>query len=125
MANRLRVIKLNPINRGTDDEIVFIYKVNGELTDLTQYNGYLTCKTAQWDDVLDDSNALFKVTGQIPDPDNEPWRMVFTLTENDTFLDPDQEYFVDIVLTKNGDTRRRAIGTFRVVGGPNNQQAGG
>jgi hypothetical protein len=63
----LRPYQLNPLNRGCVETIVVYFKQNGEWIDKTDKTFYLTCKTEPWDDVADDSDAIFKVTGTIPD----------------------------------------------------------
>ena len=53
---------------------------------------------------------------------------MFTLSETETYLDPTQIYYVDIVETDDDGTsnaQRDFIGNFRVIGGANNAQAGG
>lgn len=124
----LRPYQLNPLNRGCVETIVVYFKQNGKWIDKTDKTFYLTCKTEPWDMDADDSDAIFKVTGTIPDSTNEPGRVVFTLTEENTYLDPDTMYFVDVVETDNDGTsnaQRDFIGNFRVIGGANNAQAGG
>ena len=125
----LRPYRLAPINRGCVNTIVFLrQKPDGTWIDETSKKLYLTCKTQPWDDDADDSDAVFKVLGTIPDSTKEPGRVVFTLTEAQCYLDPDQPYFVDIVETDSDGTsnaNRLMIGTFNVVPGPNNAQAGG
>lgn len=124
----LRPYQLNPLNRGCVETIVVYFKQNGQWIDKTDKTFYLTCKTEPWDDVADDSDAIFKVTGTIPDPTNEPGRVVFELSETQTYLDPTVMYYVDVVETDDDGTsnaHRDFIGNFRVIGGANNAQAGG
>lgn len=124
----LRPYELNPLNRGCVEKIVICFRKNGQWIDKTDKTFYLTCKTKPWDNVADDSDAIFKKTGTIPDTANEPGRVVFELSETDTYLDPTVTYFVDIVETDNdGDSnaQRDFIGNFHVIGGANNAQAGG
>lgn len=124
----LRPYKLVPLNRGCVEKIVVCFRKNGQWIDKTEKTLYLTCKTQPWDDVADDSDAIFKKTGTIPDSTNEPGRIVFTLTEEDTYLDPETTYYVDVVETDNDGTsnaQRDFIGYFNVIGGANNAQAGG
>ena len=129
MFGGLRPYHLNPINRGCVNTVVFLaQKPDGTWIDKTSKNLYLTCKTEPWDTDADDSDAVFKVQGTIPDSANEPGRIVFTLSETQCYLNPDQLYFVDIVETDNDGTsnaNRLFIGDFVVVPGPNNAQAGG
>ena len=128
----LRPISLAPINRGCVNNIVFLAvekPKKGEETwiDKTNKKLYLTAKTQPWDNVLDDSDAVFKVVGTIPDQD-EPGRVVFTLSETQSFLDPDTTYYFDILETDidgTSNANRLAIGQFNVIGGANNAQAGG
>jgi hypothetical protein len=52
----------------------------------------------------------------------------FNLTEQQTYLDPKQLYFCDIVQTDADGTSnatRIFIGNFNVIGGANNAQTGG
>lgn len=125
----LRPYRLAPINRGCVNIITFTaQKPDGTWIDKTNKKLYLTCKTQPWDDDADDSDAIFKVQGTIPDATNEPGRVQFTLSETQCYLDPDKPYFVDIVQTDSDGTSnadRLFIGTFNVVPGPNNAQAGG
>lgn len=125
----LRPYKLTPLNRGCVEQIVFIAEdTEGNQLDKTNKKLYLTAKLVPWDDVTDDADALFKVVGDIPDPVNEPGRVVFSLTEEQTYLDPTKPYFCDIVETDSDGTsnaNRLFIGSFNVIGGANNAQTGG
>ena len=130
----LRPYTLAPINRGCVNTIVFVAvkqdECDGPETQIDKTNKklFLTAKTHPWDDIANDSDAVFKATGVIPNPDEEPGRVVFTLTEQQTYIDPDQLYFCDIVETDSDGTSnadRIFIGNFNVVPGPNNAQAGG
>ena len=128
MFGGLRPYELAPINRGCVNTVVFLaQKPDGTWIDKTDKVLYLTCKTHPWDTDADDSDAIFKVQGTIPNPTKEPGRVVFTLSEEQCYLDPEQIYFVDIVETdeNNANANRLFIGNFRVIGGPNNAQAGG
>lgn len=134
MFGGLRPYRLSPINRGCVNTIVFVAlrKENcedpGEQIDKTDKKLYLTAKTQPWDLDADDSDAVFKVQGTIPDPTNEPGRVVFTLSEQQCYLDPTVPYFVDIVETDSDGTsnaNRLFIGNFNVIGGANNAEAGG
>ena len=129
MFGGLRPYQLSPINRGCVNTVVFLAQnSDGTWIDKTNKKLYLTAKTEPWDTDGDDSDAVFKVLGTIPDATNEPGRVVFTLSEEDTYKDPDVPYFCDIVETDADGTsnaNRLFIGTFRILPGPNNQQAGG
>lgn len=129
MFGGLRPYQLSPINRGCVNTVVFLAQnSDGTWIDKTDKKLYLTAKTQPWDTDADDSDAVFKVLGTIPDPTNEPGRVVFTLSEEDTYKDPDVPYFCDIVETDTDGTsnaNRLFIGTFNIVPGPNNEQAGG
>lgn len=130
----LRPYRLAPINRGCVNTIVYeevkIDNCDGPEIPVNKTGKrlWLTAKTKPWDNVANDSDAAFKVEGTIPDPTNEPNRVVFTLSEQQSYLDPDVLYFCDIVETDSdgtGNANRLMIGNFNVIGGPNNQQAGG
>ena len=128
MFGGLRPYQIGPINRGC----VFSLKLNskncdGTWVDKTGKKLYLTAKTEPWDNDADDSDAIFKVLGTIPNPSEEPGRVVFSLSEEDTYQNPDVLYFYDIVETDADGTnaKRLAIGTFNIIGGANNAQAGG
>lgn len=128
MNGGLRPYRLSPINRGCVNTIVFLaQKPDGTWIDKTDKKLYLTAKTQPWDTDADDSDAVFKVEGNIPDATKEPGRVVFTLSEEECYLDPEQLYFVDIVETDTDDSNanRLFIGNFNVTPGPNNEQAGG
>lgn len=132
MFGGLRPYQLSPINRGCVNTVVFLAQKkddNGDLTwiDKTNKKLYLTAKTEPWDNVADDSDAIFKVIGTIPDPTKEPGRVVFTLSESDTYKDPSVPYFCDIVETDTdgSNANRLMIGTFNIIGGANNAEAGG
>ena len=129
MFGGLRPYRLSPINRGCVNTIVFlVQKPDGTWIDKTDKKLYLTAKTQPWDTDADDSDAVFKVVGTIPNPSKEPGRIVFTISEQQSYLDPTQLYFVDIVETDSDGTsnaNRLMIGNFNVIGGPNNAQAGG
>lgn len=129
MFGGLRPYRFNPINRGCVNTIVFlVQKPDGTWVDKTDKKLYLTCKTQPWDTDADDSDAVFKVIGVIPEPTKEPGRVVFTLSEVQSYLDPEQLYFVDIVETDldgTSNANRLVIGNFNVIGGANNAQAGG
>lgn len=129
MFGGLRPYQLAPINRGCVNTVVFLAQnEDGSWIDKTNKKLYLTAKTEPWDMDADDSDAVFKVLGTIPDPTNEPGRVVFTLSEEDTYKDPDVPYFCDIVEVDSDGTsnaNRLFIGTFNILGGANNAQAGG
>lgn len=129
MFGGLRPCRLNPINRGCVNTVVFaVQNADGTWVDKTDKKLYLTAKTQPWDTDADDSDAVFKVVGTIPDATKEPGRVVFTLSEAQCYLDPEQLYFCDIVETDSDGTsnaNRLMIGNFNVVPGPNNAQAGG
>lgn len=129
MNGGLRPYTLSPINRGCVNTIVFLAtNSDGSWIDKTDKKLYLTCKTQVWDTDNDDSDAVFKVIGTIPDPTNEPGRIVFTISEAQSYLNPTQLYYVDIVETDEDSTanaNRLFIGNFAVTPGPNNAQAGG
>jgi hypothetical protein len=53
---------------------------------------------------------------------------VFSISEEQSYLNPEQIYFVDIVETDldgTSNANRLFIGNFNVTPGPNNAQAGG
>lgn len=129
MFGGLRPYRLAPLNRGCVQEIVFqAKKCDGSWIDKTDKKLYLTAKTQPWDTDADDSDAVFKVLGTIPDPTNEPGRVVFSLSEEDTYKDPTIPYFCDIVETDldgTSNANRLFIGTFNITPGANNAQAGG
>jgi len=128
MFGGLRPYRLAPLNRGCVETIAVTFAKNCKQIDKTDKKFYLTAKTQPWDDDANDDDAVFKKEGTIPDPINEPGRVVFELTEKDTYLDPDVLYFCDIVETDiDGDSnaKRKFIGNFNVIGGANNAQAGG
>lgn len=125
----LRPYRLSPINRGCVNRVVFLAtNEDGSWIDKTNKKLYLTAKTQPWDDDADDSDAVFKIIGEVPDATNEPGRVVFTIDEEQSYLDPEKVYFVDIVQTDLDGTSnadRLFIGSFNVVPGANNAQAGG
>lgn len=129
MSGGLRPYQLMPLNRGCVQDVVFLAtKCDGSWIDKTGKKLYLTAKTQPWDTDADDSDAIFKVQGTIPDPTNEPGRVVFTLSEEDTYQDPTVLYFCDIVETDSdgeSNANRLFIGNFNIIPGPNNAQAGG
>lgn len=128
MFGGLRPYRLTPINRGCVETIAVTFTKNCAQVNKTDKKLYLTAKTQPWDDDADDSDAVFKVIGTIPDPVNEPGRVVFALSEAQTYLDPSVLYFCDIVETDSDGTsnaKRVFIGNFNVIGGANNAQAGG
>lgn len=122
----LRPYRLAPIDRGCVNTIVLdITDESGNYISKLDKKLYITAKTQPWDKDADDSDAVFKVEGTIPS-NTEPGRVVFTLSESDTYKDPG-EYFYDIVETDTDGTNanRLALGNFAIIGGPNNAQAGG
>ena len=125
----LRPYRLAPLNRGCVQDVVFLaMRPDGSWIDKTNKKFYFTAKTKPWDDDATDSDAVFKVVGTIPDPVKEPGRVVFALSESDTYKDPRVQYFYDIVETDldgTSNANRLAIGTFNIIGGANNAQAGG
>lgn len=134
MFGGLRPYQLSPINRGCVNTVVFVAvkqdSCEGPETQIDKYGKrlWLTAKTQPWDDVANDSDAVFKVEGSRPNPTDEPGRFVFTLSEQQSYLDPETLYFCDIVETDSDGTsnaNRLFIGQFNVIGGPNNAQAGG
>ena len=132
MPSGLRPYRLAPINRGCVNVVVFdALKVDDKCKETwinkTDKRLYLTAKTQPWDKVADDEDAIFKVEGTIPNATKEPGRIVFTLSEKDTYQDPTIPYFCDIVETDSdgSNANRLMIGTFNIIAGPNNEQAGG
>ena len=125
----LRPYQLNPINRGCVNTVVFnVRDEKGNWISKTDKKLYLTAKTQPWDTDADDSDAVFKVIGTIPKPVEEPGRVVFVLSEAQCYLDPETQYYCDIVETDSDGTsnaNRLMIGSFQVIGGANNEQAGG
>lgn len=126
MTNGLRTIRMRPLNRGCVEKIVIVF-TDENCQPITKISKvlYLTAKKKQWDFDKEDTSALFKVKGII-DP-IETNRVVFNLTEKDTYLDADKTYFCDIVETdsdESSNARRVFIGSFDVVGGANNKQTG-
>ena len=129
MFGGLQPIDLGQIFRGCVKTIVFDQvDKNGNYKDLTSNYFWITAKTTPWDTDADDSDAVFKVQGSIPDATNEPGRVVFTLSESDTYQDPTVvPYYFDIVATDHdgGNAQTMAYGTFVIIGHPNNAEAGG
>lgn len=129
----LRPYQLAPLDRGCVNTIIFDQSSQADcespLTpiDLNSKLLYLTSKTKPWDNVADDSDAVFKVDGVIPEPVDEPGRVVFTVSATQSYLDPTVTYYYDIVATELDGTnpQRYAIGSFNVIGGANNAEAGG
>lgn len=124
--NGLRVIRMNSLNRGCVERVVMVF-TDEDCKPISKADKvlYLTAKKKQWDLDKEDTSALFKVKGAI-DP-SEPNRVVFNLTEKDTYLDANKTYFCDIVETDSdgsSNARRVFLGSFDVIGGANNKQAG-
>lgn len=131
-----RPIKMDrPFKRGCNEKFIINFtdkedgKSEAEFVDLTNKVLYFTVKAKPWDKVADDSSKIFKVTGTIPSPDEEPGRVVFEVGEHDTYkLDPRKIYFWDVVITDSDGTsnpQRPLFGSLEVIGGPNNNEAGG
>ena len=124
--NGLRVIRMNSLNRGCVERVVMVFTdENCKPIVKTGKVLYLTAKKKQWDLDKEDTSALFKIRGVIDS--NEPNRVVFNLTEKDTYLDANKTYFCDIVETDSdgsSNARRAFLGSFEVIGGANNKQAG-
>ena len=124
--NGLRVTRMNSLNRGCVERVVIVFTdENCQPILKTDKVLYLTAKKKQWDLDKEDTSALFKVRGVI-DP-SEPNRVTFNLTEKDTYLDANKTYFCDIVETDSdgsSNARRVFLGSFEVIGGANNKQAG-
>ena len=132
MPGGLRPYRLSPINRGYVNTVVFdAVKMDDKCKETwiskTNKRLFLTAKTQPWDNDDDDSDAIFKVEGVIQDRTKEPGRVVFTLSEEQTYQDPTIPYFCDIVETDldGGNANRLFIGTFNIIAGANNEQAGG
>lgn len=130
MFGGLQPIQLDPIFRGCATTIVFErVDKNGYYIDLTQNRFWLTAKTVPWDTDSDDSDATFKVEGVIDNQTEEPGRVTFTLSETNTYQDPDViPYYFDIIATDMDGTsnaKPMAYGTFTIIGHPNNAEAGG
>lgn len=124
--NGLRVVRMNPLNRGCVERVVIVFTdENCQPILKTDKILYLTAKKKQWDLDKEDTSALFKVRGVI-DP-SESNRVIFNLTEKDTYLDANKTYFCDIVETDSdgsSNARRVFLGSFNVIGGANNKQTG-
>lgn len=130
MFGGLQPIDLGQIFRGCVKTIIFEQvDNNGNYLDLTNKKLFLTAKTTPWDTDSDDSDAVFKVQGTIPNPTSEKGRVKFVLSEANTYQSPDViPYYFDIVATDTDGTSNAelmAYGTFVIVGHPNNEQAGG
>lgn len=130
MFGGLQPIQLDPIFRGCVTPVTFSrVDQNGNYIDLTSKKLFMTAKTVPWNTDADDSQATFKVPGTIPDPVNEPGRVVFTLSEENTYQDPTvTPYYFDIIATDSDGTSNAttmAYGTFLIIGHPNNEQCGG
>lgn len=129
----LRPYQLAPLDRGCVNTIVFDASIqtncgSPEIPDSkTNKKLYFTVKTQPWDDVADDSDAVFKILGTVPNPTDEPGRVVFTVSPIQSYIDPTVPYFYDIVQTDidGSNPERLAIGSFSVTPGANNAQAGG
>ena len=124
--NGLRPLRIGPFNRGCVAKVIFENrKDDGEWVDMTGKKIWLTAKSEPYDFRTNDNSALFKVEGTIDA--EEIGRATFQLTEKETWLDPEEPYFFDIVATDSDGTNaeRLAIGEFRIIGGANNAQAGG
>jgi len=124
--NGLRPLRIGPFNRGCTTKVVFENrKDDGEWVDMTGKKIWLTAKAEPYDFRTNDNSAIFKVEGTISE--TETGRAVFQLTEKETWQDPEEPYFFDIVMTDSDGTNaeRLAIGNFRIIGGANNAQAGG
>lgn len=121
----LRPYRLTPLNRGCVETVVVNVSKDDAPEDLTAKKCYFTAKEKPWDDVTDDSSAIFKKLGVVEE--SEPGRIVFALSKTDTYLDPRKEYYCDVVITDENDENpeRLFIGSFTVIGGANNEQAGG
>jgi hypothetical protein len=121
------------LNRGCVNNLAFVTVSQADCNSpelpvsKTDKKLYLTCKTQPWDTDADDSDAVFKILGTIPDSTDEPNRVVFTISETQSYIDPTVPYFWDIVQTDTDGTNaeRLAIGQFTVIAGANNEQAGG
>ena len=128
MPGGLRPYQLTPLNRGCIETIAVSFKnSDGSWVDKTNKKMYLTAKNKPWDDNATDSDAVFKVVGVIPDS-TAPGRVEFNLSEAQTYLNPKEVYFCDIVQTDADGTsnaERLFIGYFNVIGGANNAQTGG
>lgn len=123
----LRPQQLTPLNRGCVETIAISFiDADGGWIDKTNKKLYLTAKTQPWDDDADDSDAVFKVLGIIPDQ-TKKGRIEFNLNESQTYLDPTILYYCDIVETDadGSNAKRVFIGYFNIIGGANNAQAGG
>ena len=136
MIDADRPIKLaRPFKRGTNEKFIVNFtekegcNSEAEFVDLTDKVIYFTVKAKPWDKVADDSSKIFKVTGTIPSPEEEPGRVVFEIGEHDTYkLDPRKPYYWDVVITDSDGTsnpQRPLYGSLEVIGGPNNNEAGG
>ena len=132
--SRLVTRQLDPINRGVANSYALRFTKRVPVSDehpegwawidKTDKVFTLTAKEEEWDDVEDDSSAVFKVVGTFPDETNEPGRVLFTLSPEDSYLDADKEYYCDITqIDDDYDTstlQRVFKGRFKVNGGANN-----
>lgn len=124
--SRLQPIKIGPFNRGCVETVVFEnLDVDGNWIPFTGKRVWLTAKTEPFDYKTNDVSKVFKVEGVISA--DEPGRVTFSLSEKNTWQDPEIPYFFDIVTTNNNGTgaERIALGQFWIIGGANNAQAGG
>lgn len=122
--NGLRPLHLGKLNRGCVEKVIFEdLDEKGHYIDLSGKRAWFTVKTEPWDDVANDSTAVMKVEGVI----TEGGRVTFTLSEADTYQDPNDDYYFDIVLTDQNEANaeRVALGDLIIIGGANNAQAGG
>lgn len=124
--NGLRPLRIGPFNRGCVATVIFENrKDDGEWVDMTNKRAWFTAKKEPYDNRSNDNSKVFKVEGTISA--EEPGRIIFRLTEKDTYQDPEDTYYYDIVTTDLDGTNadRISIGYFNIIGGANNAQAGG
>ncbi len=125
MGRRLEWLPMNDIVCGHADKVVLRRtKGDSEWIDCSNSKFILIAKKEPWLNLMDFTDALFKIDGVIPNEatwlgeNNEPGRVVFDLSESDTNLNPKRSaYYCRIIETNlDGSNPRSAfMGKFRVV----------
>jgi hypothetical protein len=109
------------INRGTTYTIGVVYKRNGVATTLVGATVRFTVKPTEYDEDMDDSDAL--IIKNITDG-NSSGEATITIDPEDTAEITPRKYFYDIKVEQaNGEIYKIDEGTIKLDGSPTNRGA--
>lgn len=101
------------VDRGTTVTISGVYTEGGVATDITGASIRFTVKPTSWDTDADDSDATITKAGSIVDASAGTYSI--TLTDTDTYVDPDTYYYDIKIELASGTIHKLSGGKFKVL----------